>query len=104
MFENAYDNFDDASTVLDESGLLGSFLEATIARTKQMGNATVTPISSPESREHPSDDLDEAYIELDDDFINEFHATSDVMLLEIFLQDVLLDISYLLMLSLLLLP
>jgi hypothetical protein len=76
-FENATDSFDDASTVLDESGSLGSFLEATIARTKQMGNTTVTPVSSPECREHPSDDLDEAYIELDDDFIDEFHATSD---------------------------
>jgi hypothetical protein len=68
-FENA--------TVLDESGSLGSFLEATIARTKNMGNTTITPVSSPESREHPSNDLDEAYIELDDDFIDEFHATSD---------------------------
>jgi hypothetical protein len=76
-FENAVDSFDDASTMLDESGLLGSFLDATIARTKQMGNTTVTPIRSPESRECPSDNLDEAYIELDDDFINEFHATSD---------------------------
>ena len=76
-FENATDNLDDDSTVLDESGSLGSFLEATIARTKQMGNATVTPASSPESRECPSDDLDEAYIELDDAFIDEFHATSD---------------------------
>jgi hypothetical protein len=60
-FENATDSFDDASTVLDESGSLGSFLEATIARTKQMGNTTVTPASSPESREHPSNDLDDAY-------------------------------------------
>jgi hypothetical protein len=34
-----------------------------------MGNTTGTPVSSPESREHPS--------ELDDDFIDEFHATSD---------------------------
>jgi hypothetical protein len=76
-FENATDSFDDASTVLDESGSLGSFLEATIARTKQMGNATVTHASSPESREHPSDDFDDAYIELDDAFIDEFHATSD---------------------------
>jgi hypothetical protein len=76
-FENATDSFDDASTVLDESGSLGSFLEATIARTKQMGNATVTPASSPESREYPSDDFDDAYIELDDAFIDEFHATSD---------------------------
>jgi hypothetical protein len=76
-FENATDSFDDASTVLDESGSLGSFLDATIARTNQMGNTTVTPVSSPESRECPSDDLNEAYIELDDDFIDEFHATSD---------------------------
>jgi hypothetical protein len=75
-FENASDNFDDASTVLDESGSLGSFLDATIARTKQMGN-TVTPVSSPESRECPSDDLEEAYIELNDEFIEECRATSD---------------------------
>jgi hypothetical protein len=75
-FENAFDNFDDASTVLDESGSLGSFLDAKIARTKQMGN-TVTPVSSPESRECTSDDLEEAYIELNDEFIDEFHATSD---------------------------
>jgi hypothetical protein len=56
-FENASDNFDDASTMLDESGSLGSFLDAIIARTKQMGNTVVTPVSSPESRECPSDDL-----------------------------------------------
>jgi hypothetical protein len=37
-FENATDSFDDASTILDESGSLGSFLEAIVARTKQMGN------------------------------------------------------------------
>jgi hypothetical protein len=75
-FENACDNFDDASTVLHESGSLGSFLDATIAMTKQMGN-TITPVSSPESRECPSDDLEEAYVELNDEFIDEFHATSD---------------------------
>jgi hypothetical protein len=68
--ENATDNLDDASIVLDESGSLGSFLDATIARTK-MGNTTVTPVSSPESRECPSDDFDDAYIVLDDDFIAE---------------------------------
>jgi hypothetical protein len=76
-FENATDNLDDASTMLDESGLLGSFLDATIARTKQMGNTTVTPVSSPESRECPSDDIDDAYIELDDDFIAKAQATRD---------------------------
>jgi hypothetical protein len=41
-----------------------------------MGN-TVTPVSSPESRECPSDDLEETYIELNDEFIEEFHATRD---------------------------
>jgi hypothetical protein len=76
-FENATNSLDDASTVLDESGSLGSFLEATIARTKQLGNTTITPASSPESREHPSDDFDDAYIELDDAFIDEFHSTSE---------------------------
>jgi hypothetical protein len=75
-FENATDNLDDASTILDESGSLDSFLDATIARAK-MGNTTVTPVSSPESRECPSDDFDDAYIELDDDFIAEAHATRD---------------------------
>jgi hypothetical protein len=76
--ENASDNFDDASTMLDESGSLGSFLDATIARTKQLRNTDiVTPVSSPESRESPSDDLEETYIELNDEFIEEFHATSD---------------------------
>jgi hypothetical protein len=76
-FKNATDNLDDASTMLDESGSLGSFLDATIARTKQMGNTTVTPVSSPESRKCPSDDFDDTYIELDDDFIAEAHATCD---------------------------
>jgi hypothetical protein len=36
-----------------------------------LGNTTVTPVSSPESRECPSDDFDDAYIELNDDFIAE---------------------------------
>jgi hypothetical protein len=42
-----------------------------------MRNTTVTLVSSPESRECPSDDLDDTYIELDDDFIAEVHATRD---------------------------
>jgi hypothetical protein len=83
-FENASDNFGDASTMLDESGSLGSFLDATIARTKQMGN-TVTPVSSPKSRESPSDDLEEAYIELNDEFIDEFYATSNASAIRDFL-------------------
>jgi hypothetical protein len=75
-FENVTDNLDDASTMLDESGSLGSFLDATIARAK-MGNTTITPVGSPESREGPSDDFDDAYIELDDDFIAKARATCD---------------------------
>jgi hypothetical protein len=75
-FENATDNLDDASTVIDESGSLGSFLDATIAKAK-LGNTIVTPVSSPKSRECPSDDFDDAYIELNDDFIAEAHATHD---------------------------
>jgi hypothetical protein len=72
--KNATDNLDDASTVFDESGSLGSFLDATIVRAK-LENTVVTPVSSPESRECPSDDFDDAYIELNDDFIAEARAT-----------------------------
>jgi hypothetical protein len=42
-----------------------------------MGNTAVTPVSLTESRECPSDDLEEDYIELNDDFIDEFLDTSD---------------------------
>ncbi|KAK1668514.1 hypothetical protein QYE76_056673 [Lolium multiflorum] len=75
--ENSSDNFDDASTVLDENGSLGPFLDATIARSRQIENTetpnenTVTPVNSPES-----DDLDEDYVELDDDFIDKCNATT----------------------------
>ena len=37
--ENASDNFDYASTLLDESGSLGHFLDATLAKSKQIENA-----------------------------------------------------------------
>ena len=81
-FENSSDNFDDASTVLDENGSLGPFLDATIARSRQIENAenpnenAVTPVNSPESVEHSSDDPDEEYVELDDDFIEKCNATT----------------------------
>ena len=77
--ENTFQNLDDASAVLDKSGSLGPFLETKIARAKQIEN-TVTPVSSPEPRGSPNDDLDETYIDLDqldDDFIDECHATID---------------------------
>src|SRR3954468_4724609 len=68
----ASDDHDVTSIVLDESGSLGPFLDATIARTI-LGNTetpsedTITPVSSPESRE--SYDINDGYIEMTDEFI-----------------------------------
>ncbi|KAK1679810.1 hypothetical protein QYE76_040658 [Lolium multiflorum] len=76
-------NCDDASAVLDNDGSLGSFLDATIAKSRQIENTetpnenAVTPVNSPESVEYSSDDLDEDYVELDDDFIEKCNATTD---------------------------
>ena len=39
--ENSSDNFDDASTVLDDNGSLGPFLDATIARSRQIENTEI---------------------------------------------------------------
>ncbi|KAK1668646.1 hypothetical protein QYE76_056805 [Lolium multiflorum] len=61
----------------------GSFLDATIARSRQIENTetpnenAATPVNSPESVEYSSDDLDEDYVELDDDFIEKCNATTD---------------------------
>ena len=72
--ENSH-NIDNVSAVLDDSGSLGSFLDATIAKSRQIENTetsnenAATPVNSPESVEYSSDDLDEDYVELDDDFI-----------------------------------
>ncbi|KAK1647441.1 hypothetical protein QYE76_065246 [Lolium multiflorum] len=81
--ENSSHNCDDASAVLDNDGSLGSFLDATIARSRQIENTETpnenadTPVNSPESVEYSSDDLDEDYVELDDDFIEKCNATTD---------------------------
>ncbi|KAK1685689.1 hypothetical protein QYE76_046537 [Lolium multiflorum] len=80
--ENSY-NIDDASAVLDDSGSLGSFLDVTIAWSRQIENAetpnenAATPVNSPESVEYSSDDLDEDYVELDDDFIDKKRTPDD---------------------------
>ncbi|KAK1610596.1 hypothetical protein QYE76_034269 [Lolium multiflorum] len=78
--ENNSYNIDDASAVLDDSGSLGSFLDATIARSRQIENTetpdVTTPVNSPEL-EYSSDDIDEDYVELDDDFIEKCNATTD---------------------------
>ncbi|KAK1628652.1 hypothetical protein QYE76_002967 [Lolium multiflorum] len=77
--ENSH-NTDNISAVLDDSGSLGTFLDAKIARSRQIENAetpdVTTPVNSPEL-EYSSDDLDEDYVELDDDFIEKCHATTD---------------------------
>ena len=81
--EDVSDEFDDASTVLDERGSLGPFLDATIAKSKQLENTEtpnetpVTPAYSLGSREHTIDDLEETYVELDDEFIEECNASKD---------------------------
>ncbi|KAK1660907.1 hypothetical protein QYE76_049066 [Lolium multiflorum] len=81
--ENSSHNCDDASAVLDNDGSLGSFLDATIARSRQIENTetpnenAATPVNSPESVEYSSDDLDEDYVDLDDDFIEKCNATTD---------------------------
>ncbi|KAK1615810.1 hypothetical protein QYE76_021327 [Lolium multiflorum] len=56
--ENSSYNCDDASAVLDNDGSLGSFLDATIARSRQIENTetpnenAATPVNSPESVEY----------------------------------------------------
>ncbi|KAK1695496.1 hypothetical protein QYE76_012193, partial [Lolium multiflorum] len=78
--ENSH-NIDNVSAVLDDSGSLGSFLDATIAKSRQIENTetpnATTPVNSPESVEYSSDDLDEDYVELDNDFIEKCKATTD---------------------------
>ncbi|KAK1617258.1 hypothetical protein QYE76_022775 [Lolium multiflorum] len=77
--ENSH-NIDNVSAVLDDSGSLGSFLDATIARSRQIENTetpnATTPVNSPEL-DYSSDDPDEDYVELNDDFINRCNATTD---------------------------
>ncbi|KAK1611560.1 hypothetical protein QYE76_035233 [Lolium multiflorum] len=78
--ENSH-NIDNVSAVLDDSGSLGSFLDATIAKSRQIENTetpnAATPVNSPESVDYSSDDLDEDYVELDNDFIEKCKATTD---------------------------
>src|SRR3954451_13849483 len=50
--DSTSENFDDASTIVDDSGSLGPFLNATLARVTRTEN-TVTPPRSPVSRKLP---------------------------------------------------
>ena len=71
------ENFDDVSTVIDKNIPLGSFLDAAIANSKEIESAktpdenTITPVRSPVSVEFSTDDLDDAYVEINDNFIDE---------------------------------
>jgi hypothetical protein len=96
--ENSSDNYDGASTVLDESGSLGPFLDDTIAKAKQVENAEkTTPVSSPESGEHLFDDPDEVYIdinELDEDLVKKFTPLAMRALSSAYLKNMLLNICH----------
>src|SRR3954468_23453203 len=74
--ETAFDAHDITSTVLDASGSLGPFLNATMASlgsTETPTEYTVTPVSSPESSE--SYDINDGYIKLTDEFVEECRNT-----------------------------
>src|SRR3954463_3248832 len=74
--ESAFDAHDVTSTVLDASGSLGPFLDATMAsvgNTNTPSEDIVTPVSSPESRE--SYDINDGYIEFTDEFVEECRNT-----------------------------
>src|SRR3954466_10590710 len=74
--ETAFDAHDVTSTVLDTSGSLGPFLDATMAglgNTENPSEDTVTPISAPESRE--SYDINDGYIVFTDEFFEECRNT-----------------------------
>src|SRR3954447_13135456 len=70
------ENFDDASTVLDDSGSLGPFLNATLARVTRTEN-TVTPPRSPMFGEPPSE-LEGLYIDLTDEFVEACRAANSI--------------------------
>ena len=67
------DSHDVTSTMLDVIGSLGPFRDATMAglgNTVTPSEDTVTPVSSPQSRE--SYDINDGYIEFTDEFVEEF--------------------------------
>ena len=70
--------------VLDETGSLGPFLDATIAKSKQIENAEIpdenaeTPVNSPKLTRNTYDDCDDMYVDLDDALVEEINAMKDV--------------------------
>ena len=80
--ETTFDTHHVTSTMLDASGSLGPFLDATmpsLGNTKTPSEDTVTPVSSLKSSE--SFEINDHYIELTDDFVEECrntHGTSAI--------------------------
>ncbi|KAK1607979.1 hypothetical protein QYE76_031652 [Lolium multiflorum] len=72
---------DHADPAMATSSTPTSLSDATIAKSRQIENTetpnVATPVNSPESVEYSSDDLDEDYVELNDDFIEKCNATTD---------------------------
>src|SRR3954447_5583315 len=68
------ENFDDASTVLDDSGSLGPFLNAALARATRAEN-TVTSPRSPKLGELPTE-LKGLYIDCTDEFVEACRAAN----------------------------
>ena len=73
--------FDDAFIVLDDTSLLGPFLESQIAKSKEIEHAKIikespfTPNRSPDLPDlsnYKSDYPEDSYIELDDNFFREY--------------------------------
>ena len=101
------DTDDASSTVLDKSGSLGPFLDAAIARTiagntETPNEDTTIPVSSPESIE--SYDIEDEYIEMNDEFIKECQNTHGKSAIKSLLERRTINPNYLLILSLLHLP
>ena len=71
------DEFDDASTILDKSSSSAPFLDTLVAKSKEIefveisNENIVTPIVSPEEGNYGSSYPDDAYIDVDDEFIRE---------------------------------
>ena len=73
-----FDTFDDASTIFDGTGSLGPFLETRIdeAREKESLKNSVDATSIPETPVAKESCLEERYIELDDEFYEDYLACS----------------------------
>ena len=69
------DEFDDASTMLDDSSSLDPFLDALVAKSKEIiipDESLITPASSPKFYNYDSRSPDDSYIDVNDEFIRQY--------------------------------